>query len=129
MNQLEITLNQAKALKALGYDEEVFNYYKPPVPFIQPEYGRLLDPKNYNQWDGEYSAPDRAAAIRWFREKFGLHGHYFKNVGSWVYIVQNVERNSMHLKEDKQYVLPDDAESALIDALIVEANKLNQTKI
>ena len=85
------TIEQSKALKEIGFDMEVRDYYL--------NGRRLVTPDNEN-WNAEYfsdstfSAPTRSEVLQWAREKHGID--------AWVesiYDFDNVKKIHIHYSQ------------------------------
>lgn len=82
MNTLDkdfVPYEEALAFKELGFNEPCFAYYNKEVNWNLCWKSNSVEPYNHNditKYDS-LSAPTFSQCFRWFREKYGLHPHYF----------------------------------------------------
>jgi len=122
-----VTFEQAKRLKALGFDWETYNFYdklqdnllclNPLICFID----------NHNKDKKKYSAPTVALALKWFRDvkniDSGVERISHKDKRGWYLISKGFE-NYTDIFEDYESV-----ESELLNELVrYELEKLERDK-
>ena len=116
-----VTFEQARRMKALGFDWPCRESY---------ENGELLseDPLewNYNAYEGVYSAPTVALALKWFRDvKNVQNGIQYVDTGMKLFYYGQHQSNGLGFfdKETAKFDTHEAAESALLDALLEQAEK------
>jgi hypothetical protein len=113
-----VTYDQAKRLKALGFDWMVGYHYN----ISQQKAFKVSPEDNYNDSQAFYSAPTVALALKWFRDEKGLFGcaqfaivnfrkgHYYKYF--------SFSDKKIAAQSEELFGKYEDAESALLDGLL-----------
>lgn len=130
-NQLQlINFSQAKALKDAGFDWECETAFLDRHGDITPVSGGIQNWNMHN--DVLYSRPTVALALKWLREKKGLHVYVSGFVELWYFKLRHtdisIRFNAGVIMQSSTFTTHDLAESAGLDkALELPANKNNTT--
>ncbi len=114
MEQEFVSYEVAVALKELGFDEEVLEYY-------------YTDTRELCDIMKEIKAPLKQQVLRWFREKYGLYATIIfrtsmeDNNEYWDWLIKGEEVVYRHFKTYEE------AENACIDKLIELAKQQSNT--
>jgi len=118
-----VNFEQAKALKALGFNFETLNCYTEDGNFWGQEGVLDVPVKTANNWNRRldlFSAPTVALALKWCRDvKSAKYDIYYDCFG-WNFYFSGKHGNG--------YEDYDDLESALFDAVIAEIKRLEVGK-
>jgi hypothetical protein len=110
-----VALEQAKRLKALGFDWKCDRYY------FEDDQGTSSYILNHNRYDDFYSAPTVALALKWIRdEKTNLFEVTHTDAGEWYY-----RKRIAQWSEASECIFDtyEAAESALLDELLTILGK------
>jgi len=136
-----VTFEQAKRLKQLGFDWEIFEFYAENGNGNHWKNAKYDMPKNWNimhdykSYDIFYSAPTVALALKWFRDINGIATFISPK---WIfqsgfrykfeyYDKNNFEHSSIQgwesLQSKEDFNIYESAESALLDELLTILEK------
>lgn len=119
-----VTLEQAKRLKKLGFNRQVFTYWE-----LEDEIWvmtRTLNPdfeKGFIEYPEEgciiIPAPTIPEALDWIREEKGIHCGVFVNTDSFTtWYSYRAIKNNLEIIRDADFDTHHLAESALLDAVL-----------
>ncbi len=114
-----VTFEQALALKELGfgdhYGDDYFAWYSNNKDFHYRNMNSPVYPNNQS-----FIAPLKQQVLRWFREKYNIHGEMFVNDnGTFIYLISRlVPQGRVQSPIKGMFNTYEEAENACIDKLI-----------
>ena len=112
MNKEFIPYKQALALKELGFDEDVLEYYN-------------TETKEFCDVMKEIKAPLYQQAFRWFRDKYFIHCEIGRDFDNWDYELYDFKSGNKHIPTGyKTFKTYEETELECVKKLI-EIVKLN----
>ena len=113
-----VTYEQAKKLKELGFNWECYCHYTYLATKPILENGKYWNSNRCADYECKYSAPTVALALKWFRDVKGIvNGIKRENIDDCDLIEYCGHFNDMYIT-DFTYTYYEEAESALLDALL-----------
>jgi len=122
-----VTFNQAVKLKAIGFNWPTYFYYE-GIEESFLESGNFPVAHNLDNNDGirkkfiRTSAPTVSHALKWMRDKKGLHAFCDNKYHGWHYEIYSIGNDAIRIDGNELQIFfetYEEAESALLDELLM----------